>query len=314
MKNVANVHVGVDISKAKLDIYLHPLEKKFIVSNDKTGFNKLAEKLLPYQVDSITCEASGGYETQMYRDFKKRGFNAQRVDPRRVKAFIKSEGIRIKTDASDAKMIALFAAQKTMRYIPVELTDEQIGQQALVARKSDLVKMIAAEKTRLQQVIDTYSKKSITKHINFLDKQIVQIETLLAQSINLNEQQKCDAAILKTAPGVGIGVATTLIACCPELGKISNKAMAALAGLAPYPRESGVYKGKSSIAGGRSYVRRMLYMAALSASHCAGPLKEFYDRLIAKGKKPKVALVAVARKLIVFLNAMLRKQEEWKIA
>lgn len=313
MLTLSYVDIGVDVSKKTLDIYLHQAKKAFHIMNSEEGINNLFKILSQYNVGQIACEATGGYEHLMCKKLCTK-YKVWIVQPKRIKAFIESEGIKAKTDKIDAKMIALFASQKSSSYEPFQpsIADEKI--RSLVAIKTSIISSAAEIKTQLQQLNDSDCIKYLTKNLNFLEKQIgkvsVQINELIKENKNFNHTSK----IITSIPGIGNGVAEVVIANFPELGKLNNKSAAALGGVAPYIRQSGNYKGQAKINGGRAPVRKVLYMAALSAIQHNIVIKAFYARLIAAGKVFKVAIVAVMRKLIIYMNTLMRKGELWNPA
>ena len=316
MKNSEKAFIGVDISKQHLDAYIRPISKHMRVENSKQGIRKLLQKLskLNHDVGQIACESSGGYQRLMVRMLEEKRYKVWCANPALVKAFIRSEGVLVKTDAHDAKMIALFAEKKNRPYEKPPTTREFEDLQELVKRKSDITQMISSEKVRIQS--PTASKeciKMIRQHIRYLEKQSTKIDLVITQRKTSNEEWKKKVEIMESIPGIGKETALNLLVFMPELGNITNKQSSALLGVAPYTRESGNYRGVGIIRGGRAVPRKMVYMAALSASRANPILKEFYCKLIAKGKRPKVALVAVMRKLVVFVNAMLSKEKSWNI-
>jgi transposase len=306
--------VGVDVSKETLDVYVYPTGKSFKTDNTKKGVKYLLRKIASYDVQIVLCESSGGYEDFMLRTVAEVGYRSKKVDPRRIQGFIVSRGIRAKTDRIDAQMIATFA-EREFQNIDISkllsLTPEQVQLKELNKRKGQLIKSLVMEKIRLKHPESIFSKKSINKIIAILEQEIEHIKQEIFNLITTNEQWINKSKLLMTVPGIGQVTATELIASLPELGLIGNKEIASLVGLAPYSRESGKWVGKSFIRDGRSKPRAMLYMAVLSAIRYNAKIKKFYDRLINKGKLPKVALVACMRKLIVILNTMLKKGEVW---
>lgn len=309
-----NNFVGIDVSKNRLDVYIHPADKHYKIDNNESGFQKLIEILQPYSLKIVGFEASGGYEIYLLRALQDNKINYWRIEPRRVKAFRKSEGIHAKTDASDAKVLALFVAEKKQKYKPEFLTDKELQLQSLVRRKEDLKKQSAAEKTRVQQEYDACCKQLILATIEFLEAQIAKIDTEVKRLIQENEEWSKKSKIAQSMKGVGPVLATKLIVSLKELGNASDKEIAALAGVAPYSNQSGNFKGRAFIQGGRADLRKDLYMAALSAARYNPKLMEFYEKLLKAGKRAKVALIAVARKMLIILNAMFRKQEMWNQA
>lgn len=314
MQNLPQVYVGVDVSKKNLDAHIHPINNNLRVKNDETGINKLLGLLAKYQIQQVVFEASGGYELLLLRTLQSANVPAWRVEPRRIKGFIRSEGKYAKTDACDAKMIALFAAEKKCNVTPIELTQEMLDLKALVTRRHDLCVMIAGEKTRLQQAYNAHCKQKIQQSIEFLSNQQNDIEKEIQLRVKLNENWNQKMKVAQSMKGIGPVSAAILIAELPELGLVKNKPIAALVGVAPYDRQSGNFKGNSHVRGGRSQVRRVLYMAGLCAAHSNPIFKNFYKKLRDKGKKPKVAIIAVVRKMLVVLNAMFKNNTLWKSA
>jgi len=314
MNNISNIFVGGDISKNHVDIYLHPVGKALKFENTKTGLKKLLKILSGYQVQQIVFEATGGYEKLFAKGLRAKVYKVWIIDPKRIKAFIISEGVKAKTDKIDAKMIALFAASKKPDYESIELTPEQDELRALVQRISNLKEMIAIEKKRLRHPQQEYCKNVIKKSINFMTKQINSIQKQIDSMIAKNSVWQEKLQLLLSVPGVGRVTAIALIAEMPELGSLEPKKASALLGVAPFTNQSGQYRGKARIRGGRFMLRTVVYMAALSAMRCNSKMKIFYDRLRKAGKEPKVALVAVMRKLIVILNIIIGKGQAWNPA
>lgn len=313
MENITKIHVGVDVSKNRLDIYLHPAGKALSFNNSKDGIKKLIEELSTYTIIQIVCESTGGYEDLMIKMLRNLGYKVWQVEPNRIKSFIRSKGKKVKTDAIDARMIALFSAQENQEYESPVRSEQHELLRDLVKRKKDLIDIIVAEKHRLQHPSCVFCKPEIQAHIDFMNKQIIKIEKNIENIIDKDDDLNKKVAIIESVPGIGKATATMLVAEMPELGKIENKKAAALVGVAPYTQQSGQYKGKSFISGGRAVVRSAIYMAALVASRYNPAMKEFYHRLCVVGKKsPKVALVAIMRKLITILNVMIKKQTKWR--
>lgn len=311
MNTLPKVHVGVDISKAYMDVFLHPFAKSFRIKNSEQGFAELLKILAGFDVVQVVCESSGGYQKLLLSTLEKAGYNTWEVDPKRVKSFIESEGVKVKTDKNDAKMIALFSSQKTRPYAAFQPSESTIKLRSFVHRRVQLVEMLSDEKKRLQQATTKEEKESINKLTEYIKTMIKSIEQTISGIIELDSELSEKYNIIISIPGVGTVTASTILAELPECGKLDNKQIAALSGVAPYTRQSGIYIGHAIIRGGRTLPRKALYMAALTSSNCNARFKEFYQRLIKAGKPAKVALVAVMRKLIVIINAMLRKQETW---
>lgn len=307
-----NNFVGIDVSKDTLDVFVVPVNKHRKFTSDAKGHQKLITFLKSYDPKIVVFEASGGYEIELLLELQKNNFNIWRVEPRRITGFKKSEGIYAKTDISDAKVLAQYGAEKKQKYQPRLITKEELKLQALSRRKDDLREFLKGEKTRLQQVYDLECKQLIEKSIEFLELQIKAIEVQMKELIENNNEWHEQARIAQSMKGVGFGLTIKLLVDLKELGSATNQEIAALAGVAPYANESGKFKGHSFIRGGRAGLRKDLYMAALSAAFHNPVLARFYQKLLQKGKKAKVALIAVARKMLVILNAMFRKQEVWK--
>jgi len=310
--NITKIAVGVDVSKDHLDCCIYPTEKLLRIPNTTGGLKKLVRKLLSGKgVTQVVCEASGGYERLMVKTLRKRGYKVWVVDPKRIKAYKDSKGRRVKTDPIDAKMIALFAGQESCDYEQCNPSEQEEDIKALANRRSSLVAMVINEKKRLQQESNIACKKSIEQTIRYLEKQIKIIDKKRKVIIEGQGNLQKKADIMQSMRGVGATTAHDLLSFVPELGKVENKAIAAIVGVAPETRQSGKYNGHAFIRGGRSAARKALYMAALTASRSNPVLSQFYNRLTSRGKPSKVALVGVMRKMIVTLNVMLREEKTW---
>lgn len=312
MENIPQVHVGVDVSKSRLDIHIYPLEKHFSVANSANGIESLVSKLSAYAVERVTYESSGGYQKMLHRKLKQAKFKVWEVDPKRVKYFIASEGVRAKNDTIDARMIARFSAQKPHERREIPAPDSADELRALVKRRSDLVEMKSTEKKRLDHPAQIHCAKKIKRHIRFLEKEITEVENDIEKIINKDKNLTRKREILESMPGIGPKTSQILVAELPELGILQNSQIASLIGVAPYVNQSGNYKGVAAIRDGRPIPRKGIYMGALSACHSKNnAFQRFFDRLIGKGKAAKVALVALMRKMIIVLNALIRKDEFW---
>jgi transposase len=314
MNTITKNFVGVDVSKSWLDVHIHPKKQTMRIDNTQAGIDKLLQIFPHNNITQIVCESSGGYENLLINICSNAGYKVWRVDPKRIKAFIASEGVKAKTDKIDAKMIALFASQKETSYTQSQRSDTDEKARALVRRKADLTEMAAIEKRRLKGPTGQFCKDQIEYLISIINEEIESLETEIHGLIAQNAELSAKNDILQSIPGIGKSTAAALIADMPELGTIDNKKIAALLGVVPYTKQSGTYKGCETIYGGRPAPRKALYMAALCATRYNEPMKFFYNRLREKGKKPKVAVVAVMNKLIVTINAMLRKNEKWSPA
>lgn len=313
METVAKIYVGVDVSKKHLDVHFHPLDEGFRIENSKAGLKILLSKLSTHKdyIKQIAFEATGGYEDFLRKMLKKNDYPNWMLDPRRTKAFIISEGVKSKTDKSDAKMIALFAAQKTRSYDEIERSEGENHLQSLSKRRSEVKSMIVMEKNRLEHSLDGFCSKQIKRHVAYLEEQAKDLDDEMNKIIERDEELKRKIKIVDSVPGVGTVSAIAIVAGLPELGKIERKQLAALVGVAPYTRESGAYKGKARTTAGRPLVRKALFMVILSAMKYNIPIKGFCDRLKSQNKPPLVAMVASMRKLIVIINAMVRDNKDW---
>jgi transposase len=309
MKNIAKVYVGVDISKDTLDIHIYPLNKAFKIANSIFEIKKLLKELSKYNVEQIGCEATGGYEKLLAKTLEEGSLKLWVIDPRRIKGFIVSSGCKSKSDKIDARKIAEFISKNSRSYEPFIKTANQEKVQALINRKNGLSKFLSAEKTRFKHPSHAFYKSHISDFMKTIEKEIKaidqQIKTLIENDEELNRKSK----LLTSIPGIGQPSAALLLSFVPEIGYLSNKKISALTGLCPYDRESGKYRGKRFISGGRVAPRKMLYMCALTAIKYFPWLKNFYDRLISNKKPFKIAITAVMHKLIIFANSVLKKGE-----
>lgn len=311
MNNLPNVFVGVDVSKKYLDVHIFPENKSLREKNDSNCFDKLSQHFSKYRVEQIVCESSGGYEHNFFNYLNENNYKTWIVDPKRIKGFIVSEGVKAKTDKIDAKMIAKFASKTKCEYIKQNKSVEYKELKELVRRKTEVTIMVSDEKRRLKGPTTIYSKNRISKHIDFMQEEIKELNIRIDFIIDKNEEMKEKAKILESMPGIGKATSACLISHLTELGTIDSKKISSLIGVAPFNRESGSFIGVAKISGGRPIPRKALYMAALTASRSNPKLKMFYNKLIKSGKKPKVALIAVMRKMIVILNAMVKNNKMW---
>jgi transposase len=305
--------VGIDVSKDRLDVHVLPEGIAFAVARDGKGLAELIERLRPLAPDLVVVEATGGFETVVAAALAGARLPLVVVNPAQVRHYAQALGRRAKTDPIDAAMIARFGhdTKPDLRPLPDEATQLLAD---LVARRRQIIEMIVAERNRERRTQVRRIKKSIARLIAALEKELAEIDTEIDTGVRGSPAWRDKEDLLASVPGVGAVTARTLIAELPELGTLDNKQIASLAGLAPYTRQSGRWKGKSMIGGGRKSVRCALFLAALVASRHNPVLKAFRDRLLAAGKPKMVALVAVARKLLTILNAILRDQKPWQPA
>ena len=301
---------GIDVAKARLDVHLLPAGTAFAVANDPDGIADLVARLRPLGCASVVLEATGGLEAPALAALAAAGLPVSAVNPRQARDFAKAFGRLAKTDAVDAATLALFAERVRPAVRP--LPDAQARAfQALLARRRQLVEMRVAGQNRLGAAADPAVRQDLRAHIAWLARRGAALDAELHAAIQASPVWRAKDDLLRGVPGIGPGTARVLLAELPELGTLTGKQVAALAGLAPFARDSGTRRGPRAIAGGRAAVRSALYLAALSAARYNPPLRAFRDRLRAAGKKPKLVLVAVARKLLVVLNAMLRDNRPW---
>ena len=303
--------VGIDFSKLTLDFDCLPVSVPQQFANDSIGIAALVALLHNSGVERIVIEATGGYETAIASGLAVAKLPVVVVNPKQVRDFAKAMGHFAKTDKLDAKVLALFGERMKppLRAFPDE------AQRALadvLNRRLQLVTMRAQEKTRLASV-PAVAKKDVEQHIAWLDKRIAKLETDLGDRLKKSPVWCHKAALLESAPGVGEVTTFSLLADLPELGTLNRQKISALVGLAPFPDDSGTRHGKRYIRGGRAEVRCTMYMATLSAITYNPPIKAMYERLKKAGKPTKLAMTACMRKLLTILNAMLKKDQAWKI-
>lgn len=302
--------VGVDVSKAQLDVVLLPAGKKFFVPRTRPGYQQLLAQLPAAGTCHVILEATGGYEREVVAELLSQGHHISVVNPRQVRDFARALGILAKTDEIDARVLARFGEQVRPRC--VQAAAPQLAElQQLVDRRRQLLELRTAETNRLEQCSSKLTRKSIQHVVKTLEKQVAVIEAEITRLVESNDDWKRKAEILISVPGVGETTAAALLADMPELGELNRCQVAALAGLAPFNHDSGTLKGQRAIGGGRATVRTALYMAALSAMRCNPVLRQFAQRLADKGKKFKVRITACMRKLLVILNTLVKNNLAW---
>jgi transposase len=307
----APVFIGIDVAKDMLDVAIRPAGTQRRVPNTDDGFDHLVALLRPLAPALIVVEASGGYQRRVVAALGLAGLPVAVVNPARPREFAKALGILAKTDKVDAAVLAAFAER--VRPTPRVLPDDQAQRmQELLGRRGQLVGMRTMERNRLGSALSRAVRRSIEAHLTWLDEQIDSTEKELDEAIEASAVWKAKDELLQSIPGIGPGVARTLLFELPELGRLSREEIAALAGLAPMNRDSGRWAGKRFIVGGRSAVRNVVYMATHSARKWNPALKAFADRLTSAGKPAKVVLIAVARKLLITANAILRDKKTWR--
>jgi transposase len=305
-----SVFVGIDVSKDSLDVAILPEGRKWRVANGRAGLEGLVGKLTALQPDLVALEASGGYELAAAGALSAAGLRVSVVNPRQVRDFARGTGKLAKTDPIDALVLARFA--EVVRPAPRPLAQEAAHQlRALVLRRTQLVELIDGEKHHLANA-DAWVREDIKASILQLRARLKGVEREITQQIRADSDWRQRHAVITSVKGAGNGLAQTLIAGVPELGALGGKQVSLLVGTAPLNRDSGRMKGKRTVWGGRARVRAVLYMAALVASRYNPVIRAFYQRLLARGKAKKAALVACMRKLIVILNAMVRDMAPWR--
>jgi transposase len=310
VETTADRFVGIDVSKARVDVHVRPDGTAFGCATNSDGLGTLVERLKPLLPCLVVLEASGGYEGMVAATLVEAGLPVAIVNPRQVRKFAGAIGRLAKTDAIDAAAIAHFAqaVRPAARPLPDDLT---IRLAELMARRRQLVVMINAEKQRLARAHDRIAQRSFRAVLKSLEAERARIDKAIDKLIEASPVWCAKQDLLKSVPGIGNVVARTLIAELPELGQVDRHQIAALAGVAPINRDSGRYRGKRTIQGGRVEVRAPLYTACLVAIQHNPTLKRFYRRLRDAGKPARLALVAAMRKLLTILNAMLRDQRPW---
>lgn len=299
--------VGIDVSKDWLDVALGG--ESLRVPNETEGVASLIERLRKLEVALVVMEATGGYETQAASAIAGAGLRLAVVNPRQVRDFAKATGRLAKSDRIDAHVIAAFG--QAIEPQIVRLPDEQARElQALVLRRSQLVGMRVQESNRLA-LMQGAMRKQIKSHISWLDRAIDELNTDLTARLRQSPAWREKDELLRSFKGVGPITSGTLMTSLPELGALDRRSIAALVGVAPFNRDSGAFRGRRAIWGGRAHVRHILFMAAISAIRSNPVIKAFYERLIARGKPHKVAVIACMRKMLTILNAMARSNTPW---
>lgn len=307
----STIFVGIDVSKDRLDVAVLPGGEVFAVARDAAGLDALAARLAPLAPAAVALEATGGFETVVAATLGAAGLPVVVVNPAQVRAFGRALGQRAKTDPIDARLIAAFAAatRPAIRPLPDEATTRLAD---LIARRRQIIAMMVAERQRLKRFAERRLQRSITRLLEALQRELSELDTEIDGDVRSSPAWRENENLLTSVPGIGHTIARTMIAELPEIGQLDRRQIAALAGLAPWTRQSGQWKGRSFIGGGRACVRAALHMGAVTAIRHNPALKAFRDRLIAAGKPKMVALVAVARKLLTILNAIIRDRTPWQ--
>lgn len=304
---------GIDVSKDTLDVHVVPDGTCFKVSRDPDGLAELAAKLKPLAPQIVAMEASGGFEAMVAASLAAAGFQVAVVNAAQVRHYAQALGKRAKTDPIDAAVIAAFAEATRPKIRPLP-DAETMALSELMARRHQLVTMLTAERARQTRASSKQTRQSLKRIIRALDNEIESLETDIGARIRNSPVWRANEELLCSVPGVGQITARTLLCDLPELGSLDRRQIAALVGLAPWTRQSGQWRGRSMIGGGRSSVRSAMFMATLVAIRFNPHLKAFRDKLVSAGKPKIVAVIAAARKLLTILNAIIRDQKSWQNA
>jgi len=311
LSTVPTVTAGIDVSKARLDVHVGPGVASFSARNDASGHNDLVSQFAKLGVTHVAVESTGGYERDAVFVLLDAGVAVAVVNPRQVRDFAKCTGQLAKTDTIDAAVICRFAVVAKPRNMN-KPSENQVEIKGLVERRRQLINMRTMEKNRLDKPLSKLVRASVHQHIDQLNLQVIEIESRIDELIDGDDNWRQRVDLLKTARGVGNVIARTLVAELPELGTLSRGAIAALVGVAPFACESGQFKGRRMIRGGRASIRKVLYMGVPRAIQNNPVLKALSERMAALGKCYKVNAVACMRKMLVMLNMMVRNNEKWR--
>jgi len=307
----AGIFVGIDVAKAQLDIAIRPSGEYFTAPHDDPGVSGVVQRLCALQPTLVVLEATGGFELDGASALGAAGVPTAVVNPRQVRDFARSTGLLAKTDRLDAQVLAHFG--EVLRPAARSLPDAQAQElSAVLLRRRQLVEMLVAEKNRLPMATRRI-RPPLQRHIEWLQQQVADLDRDLGALIRSSPLWRAKDDLLRSVPGVGPVLATTLLASLPALGTLNRQQIAALVGVAPLNRDSGTWRGRRTVWGGRAHVRAVLYMSTLVAVRHNPRLRSFYVRLRDAGKVPKVALIACMRKLLTILNAILKHQTPWAL-
>lgn len=304
-----SVFVGIDVAKDHLDVAVVPSGETFHLANDRAGRAELVRRLRRLGPDAVGLEASGGYERAVLKALLKADLPARRLNPFRVRQFAQALGVLAKNDRIDANIIALFVATLPTRQAVRDEAAEAVAE--LVTARRQLSEELTRATSQGEHAQAAIVRRLARRRAQRLAADIGALDQALTKLVALDPELSRKQAILRSVPGVGPVLGHTLLGLLPELGKLTNRQIAALVGVAPFDCDSGRFRGQRHIFGGRQAVRDVVYMAALAGGRHNPVLKAFRERLLAAGKKPKVVLVALMRKLITTLNAMLRDGRTW---
>jgi len=303
-------YVGIDVCKARLDVYLHPTGERIAVANDAGGWRHLRRRLNDLTVELVVMEATSKYHRAIHRQLDGAGIRVAVVNPLRARLFAEACGALAKTDAIDARMLALMGVQLDPAVTPAPSLQAEAIEELVRARSSAVDERVAIANRR-DITVSAFLRAELARRIKTLETHIHRLEVEIARLIAADSMMAARYAILRSIPGIGSVSATTLVAGLEELGRLDGRQIAALAGLAPFASDSGPTFGHRRIRAGRAHLRRPLYMAALSAIRSNPDLKRFHQRLTENGKPPKVAITAVMRKLLVLANSLIAQNRKW---
>ena len=303
------IFVGIDVSKAQVDVAVRPTGERWVVSYDDAGVGELVSQMVDLDPALVLMESTGGLELSLVAALAAAALPVVVVNPRQVRDFARATGTLAKTDALDAAILAHFADVVRPSVRPLKDAESQVLN-SLAARRNQVMTIMVSEKNRLGTAISAVRPR-IEAHIAWLEQELADLDGGLRQTLRRSPVWREKDDLLRSVPGVGNQLSLTLLAYLPELGTLDRKQIAALVGVAPFNRDSGTLRGKRTVWGGRSRVRAVLYMGALVASRHNPIIRDFYQKLLAAGKPKKVALVACMRKLLVILNAMLKHRSPW---
>jgi len=305
------VYAGIDVGKNQLDVYLGGQYSRF--DNTTGGIKKLIQSLKKQpDLQKSIFEATGGYEIPLQEALSKANLCYHKAHPNKVRSYAESRGTLAKTDCLDAKLLADYGKSNPTLETREMLTQEEAGLKAMISRREQLIEQKIREENRLDKSIDNFLRKSIKSHVKWLEKAIKEVEQAIKEYVNRHEAIKETIELYDSIPGVGLLTAASVLVYLPELGANDYKSLSALVGVAPMNKDSGMKRGKRKIQGGRATIRRVLYMASLTAIRTNLPIKAFYQRLRQKGKSYKVAIVAVMRKLVAQVNSIAKRGTPWQ--
>lgn len=310
--NVTERNVGIDVGKSALDIFILELDLHWQCDNSEEAIKALVTRLARYKLSRVVVEATGGYERKLVYALAEKELPAVVVQPMQVRQYAKAQGVLAKTDKMDARILAEFGAVIKPEVRPIQTKKIRFIRD-LLARRRQLMEARTQELNRIQKA-EKALQATHARLIKIFDKEVQWVDKHLSKEISEVTEWQQTYDLLKSVPGVGDGVAHTLLGELPELGSLTSRQVGALCGLAPYNRDSGQMKGKRRIKGGRAPIRTMLYMAMMSAIQHNPVMKKFFNRLVAEGKHKKVALTACMRKMMTILNAMVRDGKHWQEA